>query len=212
MKCKQKKMNSNPILIGLVGKKGVGKSTVSKFLNQSERNFVECAFSDALKKILQTLFFLNSTQLYGSQKDIIDEKLDVSPRQLMQIVGTQLFRNHLREHLPELKLNINESLEQNLNEDRSVWIWHLEKRIIELMQCTRNVIVSDVRFENEVHCIKRLGGIIIHIHRPSLVSEDTHSSEMLSIPNEDVDYEIINDGNLEDLRNNVKKIISQIFK
>ncbi len=181
------------ILVGLVGKKGSGKSTFADFLSQSEKDFVEIAFADTLKQLLKNMFFLEDNQLYGSQKEIIDENLGVSPRQLMQIVGTELFRNHLRECLPELKL-----------EDKSIWIWNLEKKIGMHPYHNRNIVVSDVRFQNEVECIKRLGGIIIRISRPSLASSvNSHSSEMLSLQEADIYYDVTNDGTIEDLKKSV---------
>ena len=62
------------------------------------------------------------------------------------------------------------------------------------------VVVTDVRFPNEAQRIRNLGGEVWHIVRPELEQDgDTHASEV-PLPSDLVDYVIVNDRSLEDLR------------
>jgi hypothetical protein len=100
--------------------------------------------------------------------------LHVSPREVYQKVGTEVMReNHLD----------------------SFWIDYLQQYDLS----TTIVGVPDVRFENEVKIIRKLGGQITHLERPNVVSVANHSSENgVSIIEDDII--IVNEGSLEDFR------------
>ena len=74
-----------------------------------------------------------------------------------------------------------------------------------------NIIVPDIRFENEAEMIKKLGGNIIKIIRPSLIQTDMHSSEVTSNSITGYDYPILNNGSLEDLYHQVDNIMKKII-
>lgn len=63
------------------------------------------------------------------------------------------------------------------------------------------VAITDLRYPNEAERVRNLGGVIWRVNRPGLTS-DGHASE---IPLDDdlVDYEILNDGDLETLKQRV---------
>lgn len=69
------------------------------------------------------------------------------------------------------------------------------------------VIVTDVRFPNEVEGIKSRNGIVVRVIRPSKVSTSTHPSETSLNDFKDWDYVIINDGTLEDLEEKVIEML-----
>ncbi|CAL5226285.1 g9130 [Coccomyxa viridis] len=56
----------------------------------------------------------------------------------------------------------------------------------------RRVVVSDVRFENEVRAIHDNGGVVLRIERPCLIRCDAHSSEQTHTLG-GIDHTIIND-------------------
>ena len=62
--------------------------------------------ADALKDAVKCIFDFDDEQLYGSKKEEIDEFWKVTPRQVLQFVGTDLFRNHTEELIPHVKKNI----------------------------------------------------------------------------------------------------------
>src|SRR5437868_1800318 len=82
------------MLIGIVGRKGVGKDTAADFICR-EYGFMKMAFAGPLKEICRILFGFNDEQLNGELKEIIDEGWGVSPRRALQFIGTDLFRKHI---------------------------------------------------------------------------------------------------------------------
>jgi dephospho-CoA kinase len=181
------------MLIGFGISKQVGKDTVSKYLKE-RYGFIQRAFADPLKKACKIIFCLDEDQVNGDLKEVIDERWNLTPRQLMQIVGTDLFRNKLTEIIPSL--------------DHSIWLKNFEfwyeknKRY--------NVVVSDVRFLNEVELIKKLGGKVIKINRDNNLKRDVHSSEIELENYKDFDYVIDNIGTFEELYKKVDFIIKDI--
>jgi len=72
-----------------------------------------------------------------------------------------------------------------------------------------NWIITDMRFPNEMDAVVERKGITIRVTRPVKKSETTprlHPSET-SLDNAEFDYEIINDGTLEDLVEKVRQIL-----
>ena len=176
------------MLIGLCGLKNSGKSTISKFLVQ-HYNFNEFAFADSLKRACIEIFGLTNEQVFGSfqDKETIDDYWNVSPRVIMQTLGT-LVRN-LSKIIP------------NLNH---VWIRKIHKKIIELPKNT-NIVISDVRYNDEAEMIKKLGGIVIKIERKKINDQkDCHESENQQIIS---DFIIYNNSSIENLYLQIKKII-----
>lgn len=77
-----------PILLGLVGKAGSGKSTAARHL--VDKYGAMCfSFAGPLKVMAKELFELTDEQLYGTQaqKGTIDPRYGRSPRKLMQQLG-----------------------------------------------------------------------------------------------------------------------------
>ena len=74
-----------------------------------------------------------------------------------------------------------------------------------------NWIITDMRFPNEMQAVKANGGITIRVVRPSdkEIPLDLHPSET-ALDDAEFDYEIINDGTIEDLKEKVEGIILHI--
>jgi hypothetical protein len=68
-----------------------------------------------------------------------------------------------------------------------------------------NWIITDMRFPNEMEAVVERKGITIRVVRPG-TSNGTHASET-ALDNAEFDYEIINDGTLEDLVEKVREIL-----
>lgn len=171
------------MLIGLIGKKGVGKDTVADYLVET-RGYQKLAYADPLKSACRELFSFSEEQLNGNLKEEIDPYWKVSPRQVFQFVGTELFRNEMKRLIPDIENNF--------------WISCMERRLLSLLKTEpliqghkgnevqkSNIVVSDLRFPNEVELIKKHGGMTIKIIRPEsespkLSSINFHSSEILT--------------------------------
>ncbi len=178
-------------IIGITGKKYNGKDTLGNILIE-KYEYKRLAYADNLKEACRHIFGFTDEQLYGNLKEIPDKFWGISPRILLQYIGTNLMRDQLGKEF------------QNIGED--IWIKSVEKQIKD--NNNEKIVITDVRFLNEVESIKKLGGIIIKIERPSINNSinDTHTSESYidEIP---YDYKIINDKDINHLENEIKNII-----
>ena len=69
-------------------------------------------------------------------------------------------------------------------------------------------VYTDVRFQNEADYIRGRGGIIIRIKKPEQISSSTHESELNQY---DIvaDYDVVNEGTVEDLHNIILNIMQK---
>jgi len=148
-------MSMNKHIIGFMGKKRSGKDTAGDYLVKYH-GYKKYAFASVLKEICKSVFSFTDEQLNGDEKEVIDEYWGVSPRQALQYVGTDLFRNHISSLLP--------------NVGNDIWVNVLERK---LKEETSNIVITDIRFENERAMVKRLGGIVVKIHSGNIwVADD----------------------------------------
>lgn len=196
-------------LYGIGGEMHHGKSTVANFICQSntEKNHrcLEYAFANPLKCGCKLIFGLSNEQVFTDKKDEVDEYWGVTPRYILQQVGTELFRDLLMEYISEFKHR------------KSIWIENFYKWLkIESFQCKKNesltCVISDMRFLDESKSLEYLDGFLIKVKRPELTnrigSEYKHSSEKNT---NSIKYSCVieNNGTLEELKD-VTKIISEI--
>ena len=183
-------------LIGITGRKFNGKDTLGQYF-VSYLDYERLGFADALKEACRCIFGFNDDQLYGDKKEIVDEFWKVTPRKIFQYVGTDLFRDQLKNIIPHV--------------ESSIWIEVLKKQILDKRNANPDVkiVITDVRFSNEVDMIHQLGGIVLRVNRDIMNTEiDQHPSEM-EIEKLNIDYEIPNNGSIHDL---YSLVISKIFK
>jgi len=99
--------------------------------------------------------------------------------------------------------------------DPQIWVrkWRDAKLKMEISCRPNYIIADDVRFENEAAEIHRMGGVVVRVVRPELdgTKPDGHISEW-PIPQDCIDYTILNDGNLEQLRGQVDLVLREIGK
>ena len=74
--------------IGLLGNKGCGKDTLADYLVK-DKNFIKYSFANPIKEIAKHLFNLSDEQLNGSHKETIDNRWNLSPRIILQRLGTE---------------------------------------------------------------------------------------------------------------------------
>lgn len=166
-----------PIIIGLVGRRGTGKSAAAAYLCK-EFDAVELTFAQPLRDIAE-IFGFTDAEIYGVQADKERKNAiwQVSFRDFATICGTELFRNALPEHLPTMQ---------------DCWVQILERRITQ--QLTREVppeiiVVSDVRFENEAQMIKKLGGYLVRINRKTALDTDQHAQHASETEQTDIEVD-----------------------
>lgn len=174
------------MIIGLAGGKGSGKSTVADHLVRA-CGFSELSFADPIRRFVRHL----TGYTEATKEDPIDW-LDGrhSARTLMQTVGTEWGRDMIH---PQ------------------IWVRFLARQLETPTWRGRPVVVSDVRFPNEVDMIRSLGGFIVQVDRPKRRSwlgmalrtvraiRDRHISEAGIAP-QFIDHRITNAGSLGDLK------------
>lgn len=159
-------MANFPPVIGIVGRKFGGKNTFAKMLYEQvlTRSFAtlmpyEMAFADPLKDGLRAFFGLNTDQLHGNLKEVVDVRYGVTPRELLQRFG---------------------SLGRAINPD--IWVIRLRETLQERAKYSSLPsvsIVTDVRFPNEAETVRELGGVLVRVNRSSAGSgvHELHESE-----------------------------------
>jgi hypothetical protein len=138
------------LIIGVVGFAGSGKGTVSDLL-VANYGYKKMAFADPVKDATAVIFGWDRSLLEGDTDEsrAFRETPDkfwserfgfaVTPRWALQKMGTEGGRDTFHD---------------------SLWVTALERRI----DCD-NIVVSDVRFPNEIKKIKSLGGYVVRVIR-----------------------------------------------
>jgi hypothetical protein len=180
-------------IVGLSGKKQSGKNTICDRLydfvkgshiscNYPEKSCKIYSFADALKeKVCMSVLGLTYEQCYGSdeyknsltqyQWSFFPEEIRtnnkgfMTARDIMQIVGTNIFRNYF---------------------DDNIWVNATFRKIKE--DGYKIALISDVRFPSEVEGIIENKGVVVKLLR-NPCETDNHSSE---IALEDYDWESLN--------------------
>ena len=164
-------------LIGFAGRKGMGKDTCAEVL-VSRLGYERFAFADCMKRICKNLFDFTDDQLHGQTKDTEDPRYGHSPRQLLQMFGSDFIRDKVSEEF---------------------WVGKFKKFMRERLDDDPPVVVSDVRFQNEIDVIKELGGRVFLIKRNSVEPTDEHQSESVESLT-GFSAVICNDSSVDDLK------------
>jgi hypothetical protein len=183
-----------PLLIGLSGKSGSGKSTVGDYL-AGAHGYHQFAFAGALKEVVQTAFHFSDEQMtFG--KEAVDPRCGKSPRWCLQHFGSAF-----RAVWPE------------------IWIWNLRWEILGFLaeNGQRPIVVTDVRFRDEAEALKRMGAVLVRITRSAGETPAPLEACATGIPGhvsetdldgwKGWDYVIINNSTLEHLENIVEAML-----
>jgi len=196
-------------LIGISGKISSGKDLAGKILNDLSGNIFENKkFADKLKDMVCLLIGCTREQLedrefkekelgeewrqyFNDDYDLVCEKEStfsslLTPRKLLQLLGTEAGRQVIH---------------------NNIWVNALFADYDTSSNYDSNWIITDVRFPNECQAIKDRGGIVIKINRDSDVV-DNHSSETALDNYDGFDFVVDNNGSINDLTNNLIKIIN----
>lgn len=163
-------------LIGFVGKKRSGKDTCASFLSETFDDLHILSFAEPLKQACKHIYVLSDDQL-TIEKDVEDERWSLTPRDMVKRLGTDMRAV-----------------------DKLHWVRNMAMRLDDIHRGERtHVAISDVRFQQEAHFIKSLGGILIHVSRDCTEDGDPHVSETES-EGIQCDHYIYNNGSLDELR------------
>ena len=194
-------------IIAICGFQSSGKDTLANILIK-KYGYKKLSFGGTVKDVASIIFNWDRKMLEGDSKESREwrEKVDdwwskkleiknLTPRYILQQIGTDLFRNNFH---------------------KDIWINCLEKKLIDYDK----VVITDCRFPNELKILNKYNATIIQIYRGNLPEwfndvklgkkdppKELHESETSWIK-ESSNYNILNNGTIEELENIIKNIIN----
>jgi hypothetical protein len=198
------------MILGLVGFIGSGKGTVGDIL--TTRGFHKDSFAAPLKDAIAIMF--------GWPRDLLEGDTEVS-RQWREQPDPFWSQSFGKPFTPRLALQL-------MGTEAGRNVFHLDIWVLSLLNRAKgkNVVVSDVRFKNEMNYIQKNNGIVIRIKRgpEPIWYEDylRYNTEGGEKPKYDIhisetdwigchfDYTINNDGNIHQLEQKVDDMLQEI--
>jgi len=171
-----------PILIGLCGLKGSGKTTLAQELVKIH-NYHRLSFAQPLRDGLRAMG-VPDTFLYDHKQTPIPDMGGKDARWLLQTLGTEWGRVLIT---PD------------------IWVNCLRNRYRRLNENGQRCVIDDVRFDNEAKFITEAGGVVVEVMRGG-TQGDGHVSEQGVSPDL-VDFKIRNDDSVTDGLRNLESVI-----
>lgn len=207
------------MIVGFVGLIGAGKDTAADYL-VNYHGFRRDSFASTLKDAVADIFGWDRVLLEGrttearkwrEQKDEWWSKRlgkDITPRYILQQWGTEVIRNGFHDDM---------------------WVASLENK---MRKTKDDIVITDVRFPNEIAAIRNAGGLVVRIKRGpepewfehaknfnkgqqkigwaigkhELEKLGVHASEYSWVGG-DIDYVVENDSTIDDLFNQLEGIV-----
>ena len=209
------------MIVGFVGFIGSGKDTAADYLVNSH-GFRRDSFVNTLKDAVACVFGWDRIMLEGRTKEAREwrEQVDpwwaerlnmpnLTPRWVLQYWGTEVCRTGFHD---------------------DIWIASLENK---MRKTKDNIVISDVRFPNEIKSIHNAGGIVVRVKRgddpewydaavsanagpngnttwslskAKLTQLKIHASETAWVGG-NIDHTVYNDSTIDDLFNQIKNLV-----
>lgn len=179
------KNKTNSMIISLSGVALAGKDEVAKMIKNYDNRFQIKGFSQKLKEIAVSLTGIPYE--HWEDQSFKKKKLegwDMDARTFMQKLGTEAIRNGLHPDAWVMAL---------MSEFRQGDYW----------------VVKDCRFANEYEMMLTYDAATVQVIRPGYREVNDHISER-SLHGVCFDHYIMNEGSLQDLEDNVHKLMSDI--
>jgi hypothetical protein len=208
------------MIIGFVGFIGSGKDTAADYL-VNFHGFRRDSFANTLKDAVACVFGWDRTLLEGRTNEAREwrEQVDpwwaerlnmpnLTPRLMLQLWGTEVCRSGFHD---------------------DIWIASLENK---MRKTSDNIVISDVRFPNEIKAIHNAGGIVVRVKRGenphwyqdavNMNSGNTNMSWMISKTRMEqlgihasetawvggaIDFEVDNNGSIDELFAQIKNLV-----
>lgn len=182
-------------LIALAGRAGAGKDTVAAMIHDALTDYgldgtIEERFARPIYDGVQAMFGLDVERLDRAQKEAVVDWIGRSPRALLQLLGTEFGRELV---------------------DPDIWVRCLEQRLGEISLLADDwVVVTDLRFPNELAWVRRKGGAVWWVERHGIAPVRAHASEQ-SVTAADCSRVIKNLGTLDDLATEVVRAVDELM-
>jgi hypothetical protein len=217
------------MIVGIVGLSGSGKDTAADFLVKNH-GFSKIALADPIKRVCMEVFGFTAEQLWGpsSARNAPDKRYPrshewtiadtcrrcdalndnepcyLTPRYALQQLGTEWGRNCYPNLWTEYALRTAKKLLEGPEYKANHYSPKLGLMFVGGLEKPKGVVISDVRFQNEMNAIRSAGGILIRLLRghglEGTAAQHTSETEQRSIPNEAFDCVLDNnEWSLEEL-------------
>ncbi|MCS4157638.1 hypothetical protein [Salinibacter ruber] len=186
-------------------KKHSGKDAAGGAL--ADAGYEKRAFANPIKEAIgKGVFGFSGEQCHGGEKGAVDDYWGVSPGEIFQVVGTELFRKGLQEEFPE-------------QFDGQIWARAECRELIERQNRGQHgkYVFTDLRFPDEAEFLREhFGATCVEVRAPREMREewsgedlrdDDHASETAMDGWEGWDYHIHNVDTLKHLRLNARIIM-----
>ena len=224
------------MLIGITGypPAGSGKDTTADYL-VLHHDFVKIGLADVMKRAVQELFLFSDEQLYGPSEKrnepdarylrvqqgelghavmkgglvpAPEKDIFLTPRYALQQLGTEYGRNCYKDVWVDYLIRVYEKLQDGYHYyDQKTGLRSFSP--CGMLQGRQDVVVPDVRYDNEAAAIKKAGGTIWCLYRDSAGltgAAAAHSSER-GVGKELIDQHINNNGGKDELYNLVEVLM-----
>lgn len=176
----------HPLLLGLAGPAGCGKSTTASLLSGS-CGWARLSFADPLRQLLLALHPAWDLWHLGPGKDLTPPDGGLSPREMMRAAG-----DWAKAYVP------------------GFFIDAAYDQVIRHWRANRHIVIDDVRFDAEADFVRRQGGVICHISRQEVSFRRDHNSE-LGIEPMPGDLHLKNWGGLHALRDELHHVLEGLL-
>jgi hypothetical protein len=142
-----------PLLLGLAGPAGCGKSTAATLL--SSNGWGRISFADPLRAVVLALRPAWDGWHLQTGKDLLPPDGGLSPREMMRVIGDWV-----------------------KNYDRRFFLRIALDQVLMYRRRGIHAVIDDVRFPAEADLVRFMGGAVCHVSRPDVAFRQDHGSEM----------------------------------
>lgn len=175
------------MIIGLLGRSRVGKDTAATLIltNLGVENACIARLAQPLKDAVQCLYGFSQEQVEDQKKEEIDSRLGVTPRVCIQKLCEHMMHMHGADFFSK----------------------QLFSRYDTTGFSKKHVIIPDIRYEHDLHEIRKRGGIIIKIERPVTHPQVPQHSWEEHIDGLMGDFLVLNDTDVATFQGRVSQIL-----
>jgi hypothetical protein len=193
------------LLIGVGGFAQAGKDAFADFLVSDHgfhKEYMSRALETALLRLDPWILNVEDNWKYGTYPTEVPDKL-ITYSRLHEAVGYDYSKNNrdVRLFLQRLGTEIGRDMC-----DPDVWVRWAFRIVDAILDNHGSAVITGIRFCNELTAVKQRGGLLVWIERPGVGPVNGHVSDN-ELSSADFDVTILNNGTLDDLRQDVASLL-----